>query len=523
MRALKLTTTCILVCIQVAIYGQSIVQSDDPEPVTDPITLCHGKSLSLKALDFKEGTLKTLGLFKRERYKWTVPVKARKAVEIAGFELTLDGIQVEHAGEYSVYDRLSKETKKVKVEVNKKPVTPAITYLLTESRLLIADTSSNQAPASKFLWTLPNGQPYQVNRANANVKEFELARPKVADLGKYKLTVTAGGCAASATATVVTGSTPPAPAAIPKKAATDTTKKDWFFYGNIGGNLDFVNRKLGVNTIYTDMQFRPELILDDRWKLKFPIRVYYNNGAGPEQSDVVAPQRFTTVDTLTLASKKLTRILIDDPLLINQVESRIIGLNMPISYAYKLPRNENWSFLCGLNVDFTWITNRTFGYTYIGGDSTFVASGTRPDLPTSITTTVGNGTTVVRTNNVRYDSVRYRPRVPIDRQFRYAQIFAALQFGIEHESKDFTFSLKYSIGTTQSFVPNRLNTIGGYNHVFQVIFFEKSVGLQFLADVRFANAIRDARGQLYTPAFPYYYFSVSKAINLSGLKTLFFP
>ncbi|MEZ0612244.1 hypothetical protein ACAW74_27285 [Fibrella sp. WM1] len=306
----------------------------------------------------------------------------------------------------------------------------------------------------------------------------------------------------------------------------DSIKEKYFFFGNIGGNIDFINRRLGIGSVYTDVQFRPAIRITDALDIRFPIRIYYNNGVGPQQVDTsrATPQNFITVDTVTLAQSNKIRYWNQRPLLTYKTENRNIGLNIPVNIAYTIPSDPRWRLLFGLNFDFAWVTNRRFDFSYIANplDSTaFVVNSVR-DVPAPPSVTLASG--VVRSTPLFYGTTPQRPTVPFGRETTYSQIYTGVQIGAEYSSRKYEFILKYSYGGTTVYIERGSTSPGGANHIIQMGFLEKTVGIQFFGEVRIANVQTDERTLLKTVSMPpYMYLSLSKTVLLSKLKELFFP
>ncbi|QJW88743.1 hypothetical protein HNV11_04785 [Spirosoma taeanense] len=317
----------------------------------------------------------------------------------------------------------------------------------------------------------------------------------------------------------------PAPAPI----ETDVTEEDeedsedtldkYFFIGHFGGNINFIDRQLTVNSVYTDVQFNPQLKLKNGFGLRFPIRVYYNNGAGPLQSDNSNRQRIITVDTVTVAPK--VRYWDDEFALVYKTENRNLGLNVPVLLTWNIQDNPNWAVTAGLNVDFVWVTNRRYDYQYapVSADTAgFRVVNTRSQVPIIPPTVVGS---VTATNAPVYGTNPFRPKTPPAREFSFSQIFIGFQAGLEHQSTNFNFSLRYSLGNVSTFAQRRVDANNDYNHIIQLIFLEKKTGIQFFGEVRAATFRND--GFANAIPVPQYYFSLAKTIYLAKIKEIFFP
>ena len=512
--------------------SQSFLFNGTPKPDKATVIICAGEKLKLEATGFSKVKFKLPLLFK-SKYKWTTPdQKTKKDVAIG-----IDSVLVSHSGTYTITNKDASKAISITINVKPKPVSPEINYIINDTKLVVMDESSNLQANNSFKWELPDGSILKDAYGKPiDKKQIEVDQPKVSDLGKYKLSITdkVNHCAISAAKPVTlehevtkVSLDQVATKTVTKKSDTDTTQKDLFFFGNIGGNIDFINKKLGINSVYTDIQFRPELYMTKNIKIKFPIRIYYNNGSGPQQTDNLSPQNFTTIDSVTLASTKKVRIWSDKPVLTYKTENRNIGLNIPISFAYKLPNNDNWSLLWGLNLNFAWITNRISDFSYITRDSTVTIVDKTPTstVPpvTSATITVPGEVTITKTYPVFYGTLPFRPAVPLASEVKYSQIYAGFQVGIEYQSQAYEFSLKYSLGNTVSYFSINTQQAGGYNHSLQLVFLEKTVGIQFFGDIHVASAKKYSDGSYRASSAPYYYFSLSKTINLGKIKELFFP
>lgn len=366
----------------------------------------------------------------------------------------------------------------------------------------------NNNPKLTYVWSSPDG----TTQAGLSISK---SGAKLSDLGEYKLVIVdnESGCK-NASSHIVTNQSKI------EKAEIIDSNDELKYWASIGGNLDFANTNIRVSSIYTDLQFNGKISINDNYHIQFPMRIYYNNGIGTQNIDNNNVQRFITIDTLTYLKEKKIRYWLDTPRLNYKTESQNFGLNLPISLYYKIPSSD-WHFTLGVNLDFALTTNKIFGYQYLNSDSTLKFNIVDNISKIPIGSSVPNYTSgVIRVPNVFYGTSNVRPELNIpDREFNYFQFYYGLQVGLAYETKDVDFFLKYSWGSNTTFIERLQNpNVGYYNHVIQTRFIErKKLGVQIFIDLRLPDILPDKTAS----AFPYYYISLAKLINLDALSKLF--
>jgi hypothetical protein len=366
----------------------------------------------------------------------------------------------------------------------------------------------NNQPKLAYTWTNPNGTT-QIGVS------LSVSNAKLSDLGDYKLKISdsTSGCYSTFTQTISN---------LPKteqQQIIDGNNDELRYWASIGGNLDFANTNIKVNSIYTDLQFNGKIYLNNTYHIQFPMRIYYNNGTGLQTINNNV-QRFVTIDTITYYKEKKYKYWLDTPNLKYKTESQNFGLNLPISLYGKIPNSE-WFFTLGANLDFVLTTNRQFGYEYSNSDSTLKFNIVDNISKIPVLNNIPNYSTgVIRIPNVFYGTSNVRPELNIpDREWQFFQFYYGLQLGLAYEAKDIDFFIKYSWGANTTFFQQRQDSnVGYYNHILQTRFIEKKkLGIQIFIDLRLPDILPDKTSS----AFPYYYVSLAKLINLDALSKLF--
>jgi hypothetical protein len=366
----------------------------------------------------------------------------------------------------------------------------------------------NNQPKLAYTWTNPNGTT-QIGVS------LSVPNAKLSDLGDYKLKIldSTSGCYSTFTQTISN---------LPKteqEEIIDNNNDELRYWASIGGNLDFANTNIKVNSVYSDIQFNGKIKINNRWHAQFPVRIYYNNGTGVQTIDNNNMQRFITIDTLTFYKEKKIKYWLDTPRLKYKTESQNFGLNLPISLYYKI-HNSDWRLTTGLNLDFVLTTNKLFGYEYSNSDTTLNFRIVDDISKIPVSNIINNTTGIIRVPNVFYGTSNVRPDINIpDRELQFFQFYYGVQVGIAYQTKDIDFFLKYSLGATTTFLQARQGSnVGYYNHVLQTRFIErKNLGIQIFLDLRLPDILPDKTAS----AFPYYYVSLAKLINLDALSKLF--
>ena len=364
----------------------------------------------------------------------------------------------------------------------------------------------NNDPNLSYIWTSPDG----TTQTGLSVTKLSA---KLSDLGEYKLIIldSKSGCSNNVSENISN---------TPKIEEKENNNDELRYWACIGGNLDFANTKIRLNSVYSDIQFNGKININNKYHIQFPMRLYYNNGTGTQNIDNNNIQRFVTIDTLTFYKEKKIKYWLDTPRLNYKTESQNFGLNLPISLYYKIPRSD-WHLTIGANLDFVLTTNKLFGYEYSNSDSTLKFNVVDNISKIPISNTIPNYTSgVVRVPNVFYGTSNFRPELSIpDREWQYFQFYYGLQVGLAYEAKDVDFFLKYSWGKNTTFFQQQQDpNVGYYNHVIQTRFIEKKkLGIQIFIDLRLPAILPDKSAS----AFPYYYISIAKLINLDALSRLF--
>lgn len=306
-----------------------------------------------------------------------------------------------------------------------------------------------------------------------------------------------------------------------------------FFRAAIGGNVNFAEKNLQVNSVYVDLSFRPYFNFN-KWGHSFqifaPIRAFYNNGSGPQDSFDQAGIRTITIDTnLVVNGIKKVRYWANDPVLSYTTEKRNLALNIPILFAWKVPTDSRVSLFVGYNFEIASITRRETNFKYVDNNQEIdtVASIKQVPIPTPIVVQSPDPTQPpreIQRATIYYQDSKYVPVISqVNPPINYFQLFQGVAAGTTYASSSFNCTLRYILGWTSAFYDRGLRNRPiaydpSYRHNVQLIFLEKKVGIQLLFDVRIPTGSKG-----YLNGAPTYYVSFAKTLNFSGLKELFFP
>ena len=296
-------------------------------------------------------------------------------------------------------------------------------------------------------------------------------------------------------------------------------------YAAFGGNLNLRDKKVVINSVYADITYDLRAKFSESGKdgLYIPLRLFFNNGSGPVQTENANPQRFFTIDTTFIENNvKKVKFWDDRPYINYKSETSNFGLNVPILFIRKWEHNPNMSWGGGYNFDFAIITIKRFDFVYTDFVTIPKVVNSLKEVPIPAPDTIrnpDNSINVIRSNRPFYGTAPFRPTLTIpNTSATYVQTQHGVSIFIAYDSPRFFAMAKYVVGGTVNYYNLRDSApLNNYKHTIQFQVWERKFGVKVFIDARLPQVKKNIAN-----GFPNLYVSISKTINFGALMKAVF-